>query len=123
MAALSKLTDLIFNYDTPRQLELRKQILSTAQDLNIKYHNSLKNLGNVLFMLIFYFRDLFKLGYFKLASIACRKKKSVNRKRYVEFKKKLFFGELLKFSTGGCIPIAIAVYYQLKEPLHTTFGE
>ena len=110
VAALSKLTDLVFNYDTPQQIALRAKILSTAQDLNIKYHNALKNLGNVLFMLIFYFRDIFYLCCYKVLSLMCIKKE-LFQKKFTALKKQLFFGQLIKFASGGCIPIAIAVYF------------
>jgi len=30
---------------------------------------------------------------------------------------------LLKILISGCIPITIAIYFQFKEPLDTTFGE
>lgn len=82
VAALSRITDLIFEYDTPMQIKLRPLILSTAQDLNIKFHNSMKNLGNFLFLYFIYFKDVIKFAVCKLMYNVCHKK--YRKRMYLE---------------------------------------
>lgn len=76
VVALQKVTDYIFNYDTPEQIRLRENIIATAQDLSILYHNALKNLGNFLFLLGFYFSKVWKLAwlYIKRAVVSDKQK-------------------------------------------------
>lgn len=122
---LQKLTDLVFKYDTLQQLKLRERIIVTAQFLNISYHNALKNLGNFLFLLSFYFFNVFKIViWFVMMKIASKKlDKNKYRKKINALKKALVFNQIISLCIAGFIPISLAVYFQLRAPLFTTPGE
>ena len=76
---------------------MRENIIATAKDLNILYHNALKNLGNFLFLLGFYFSNVWKLVWLymkRLAVSSSTKKKEI----YIEItklKKELFFSKVV----------------------------
>ena len=84
----------------------------------------MKNLGNFLFLLGFYFTSVWKLIwlYFKRIVVHKLKRRPIT-KQIDDLKKQLFFGKLIQICTAGFIPISISVYYQLRAPLFSTFGE
>ena len=110
---LQRLTDLVFRFDTNEQIRLRQEIIATAKDLNILYHNALKNLGNFLFLLGFYFSNVWKLVWWHakrlVISSPTRKKQILRQIRKLQ--KELFYSKVVQICIAGFIPISISVYY------------
>lgn len=50
-------------------------------------------------------------------------KLKVHKKKFEALRKRIVFNRLIQIGVSGCIPISIAVYFQAKSPLFTTFGE
>jgi len=112
-------TELVFDFDDEKQIELQSQLLDQLEDLGYETHNAMLNLGSLALFTMIYFGEVVLYGALK-----CLKNYRFVKSNYLSSaKERLFFGDLITLLTDAYFEFLIAGYLQLRAPLNSTNGE
>ena len=103
-------TKFLFDFDEPKQEELKESVFDPMEDLGYETHNSLLNLGSLAVFSFFYY---LRVLYYWVIVVPCAKKKKKCLKSRKSLRKQLFFGEIIYLSLSSYIVFLISALLNL----------
>lgn len=108
-------------FDLFEQAKLSFDILPQHQDLGYKTHNAVENIGSLIVPLLVLFMMLFVLTVAFLLKVFCIHK--VKKKIDLKVLERYTWFPLLWFIVACFVPLSIACWLQIKDPVFTQKSE